>query len=526
MALLILVSGLVSSGRVRMVFFPEVSGSVLISSFTFSEETGSSLAFGHAQTIEQKAWALNERLMEQYEFKNPVFLNIQTLVTGVTQGTVKVEVNKNDPMPLTVNELIDIWRNEVGNLEGVKSLEFSSGFVGADDLRLELFSNDAGQLLGAGQKLRKALSLTPGVFNIKDNLNPAQPQVDLELKPEGRAMGLTTQSLANLVFQGFNGYEVQTFQRADKEVKVKVRFPAQERRSVKDLLTTRIRLPGGKYVPLSQVADVSSGFTVSTITRQNNMRSIYVSASVDKKHFSPADVIAELNEKFIPDFLRDYPGLSISFGGEAEEQKITTQSMTKLFSMALLVIYILLAVPLGSYTQPFLIMTAIPFGIVGAVLGHWINGLPLSLLSFLGMLALSGVMVNSSLLLVSEYNRLKAAGKGTADALLMAGPSRLRAILLTAVTTYAGLSPLLRETSEQAQFLIPAAVSLAYGVLFGTLITLFLIPVLIHIREDWMEIGCRILGFSRHKSVIDSEQENRISKSGEIHLPKGECHEN
>lgn len=495
-SLFLLVLSLVLSGSVRTVFFPEIPGSVIQAGFTLSEETGQGLAFDHALTIEQHSRTVNRKLMNRYELEYPVILNTQTLVTGATQGTVKVEVNKDRKLPMTINEIIKAWRDQIGTLEGVVSLKFSSGFTGEDDVRLELFSNDPVQLREAGRRLRSAVSRIPGVFNIKDNMNPAQPQIDLKLKPEGRAAGLTTQALATLVFHGFNGYEVQTFQRADKEVKVKVRFPPGERQSLEDLLATRIRLPNGHYALISQVAEVSPGYTVSTITRQNSMRSIYVSADVDKKILSPAGINARLRERVIPDILRDYPGLSLNFGGEAEEAATTTQSMIKLFAMTLLVIYILLAVPLGSYTQPLLIMTAIPFGLLGAVLGHLIAGIPLSLLSFLGMLALGGVMVNDSLLLVSEYNRLKGAGEKTGDAILAAGSSRLRAIMLTSVTTFAGLIPLLKETSEQAQFLIPAATSLGYGVMFGTLITLFLIPVLIHIREDWVKAGRLVLGLS------------------------------
>jgi multidrug efflux pump subunit AcrB len=237
-------------------------------------------------------------------------------------------------------------------------------------------------------------------------------------------------------------------------------------------------------IPLAGVATVTYGYTRDSITRIDGKRAIYISADVDKDVMSSTELVTILREQVAPTLEANYPGLSLHFAGEAEEQAKTENSMGKMFLLAMLMIYLLLAIPLKSYVQPVLIMTAIPFGIVGAILGHWLNDLSLGILSLNGIIALSGVVVNDSLLLVSQFNTVRGEGAGLREAITLACCSRLRAVLLTSFTTFAGLMPLLWETSMQAQFLIPAAVSLAYGIMFATLITLILIPSLLMIQDD------------------------------------------
>jgi multidrug efflux pump subunit AcrB len=232
------------------------------------------------------------------------------------------------------------------------------------------------------------------------------------------------------------------------------------------------------------VANIISEHAETEITRIDGLRAVFISADVDKDTIAPNELVSQLKSDVVPQLLRQHPDLSVYFGGEAEQQAETTSSMSNMFVIALLLIYMLLAIPLRSYIQPVLIMTAIPFGVVGAILGHWWNDLTISVLSLNGVLALSGVVVNDSLLLVSSYNDLVKEGMGKREAIVNSCTSRLRAVLLTSVTTFAGLAPLLGETSRQAQFLIPAAASLGYGILFATVITLILIPALLQIQED------------------------------------------
>ncbi len=332
------------------------------------------------------------------------------------------------------------------------------------------------------------------VSGIEDNLEPGQPQLFMALTPEGRALGFTTDMLAEQVLQAFSGQVVQRFQRSADEVEVKVRYPEGARKSVSDVLNADVRNSDGTVVPLTSVASITYGYTRDTITRIDGKRAVYISADVDKDIMSSTELVGQLQKELVPKLKQQYPSLDIDFSGEAEEQAETETSMVHMFILALFIIYFLLAIPLKSYMQPFLIMTAIPFGIVGAVLGHWINDLSLGILSLNGIIALAGVVVNDSLLLVSTFNDLKrSTNTSLVETVSWAGKSRLRAVLLTSLTTVAGLLPLLYETSHQAQFLIPAAVSLAYGIMFATVITPDPDTVLLVVHHDI----CRFLAWFR-----------------------------
>ncbi len=273
-----------------------------------------------------------------------------------------------------------------------------------------------------------------------------------------------------------------------------------------DIMQSRVRTPDGTVVPLSTVANVVSEYQQDEITRIDSLRAIYITAAVDKNIVAPNELVASLQLDVVPELLRQYPDLSVHFAGEAEQQQEATSSMGNMFIVALLAIYVLLAVPLKSYVQPLLIMTAIPFGIVGAILGHWWNDLTISILSLNGILALSGVVVNDSLLLVSRFNELREDDSiPVKQAIKEACSGRLRAVLLTSVTTFAGLAPLLGETSMQAQFLIPAAASLGYGILFATLITLILIPALLLIQCEIRSLLVKLVDMTkREKKVAES----------------------
>ncbi|MCV6609845.1 MAG: efflux RND transporter permease subunit, partial [Amphritea sp.] len=245
-----------------------------------------------------------------------------------------------------------------------------------------------------------------------------------------------------------------------------------------------IRTPDGRIIALRTVADISTRYVADEIERIDRSRVAVITADVDKAIAAPAEIIASIDAQLLTRLQQDYPGLTIQFGGEAQEEAETTNSLKGAFLVALIAIYALLAIPLKSYLQPLMIMSAIPFGVIGALLGHWLHGIPLSLLSLFGILALSGVVVNDSLLLISRYNENRLQGKPARLAMVEAGCGRMRAIVLTSITTYAGLVPLIWETAENAQFLIPAAVAMGYGILFATLITLILIPALVVISED------------------------------------------
>ncbi|CAA0080539.1 Multidrug resistance protein MexB [Zhongshania aliphaticivorans] len=468
------------TGAVKMSFFPAISGDTTQATLTMQADASFGITHRNLRTLEKTAYEADAQLRNNQGESS--ITNLQLLSSGIQSGGVTVELG--DDTPYSMDAFTNRWRQLTGELEGALSLTIRSHRHMTDALRIELRSSDDDVLAAAGESLKEKLQAIPAVSGIEDNLTPGQPQVQLKLNDQGRALGLTTEDLASQVLQAFEGQVVQRFQRSTDEVEVKVRYPEADRGNPSNLLAAKVRTDDGSVVPLSSIATIDYGFTRQSINRIDSMRAVYISSDVDKDMLSSTELVAQLKDQIIPPLLKQYPGLDVHFAGEAEEQAETQTSMAKVSVMAMLIIFMLLAIPLQSYIQPIIIMTAIPFGIVGAILGHWFNDLSLGILSFNGIIALSGVVVNDSLLLVSRFNELKKESDNIHDAISEACRSRLRAVFLTSVTTYVGLAPLLGETSTQAQFLIPAAVSLAYGILFATVITLIIIPALLYVQND------------------------------------------
>ncbi|MAX53327.1 MAG: acriflavine resistance protein B [Methylophaga sp.] len=480
-ALFIFVMSMPMTGMVRMSFFPSIPGDTVRAQLTMQNDASYGLTHNDLALMEQLAYQADKELGG-----NGDIANLQILSSSDQAGTVTVELKPSAPYDITT--FSRHWQQLVGTPEGAKTVSVRTRHGPVDDLRIELRANDDQILEMAGNEIKRTMESIPAISGIDDNLEPGQPQLHLSLNQQGRALGMTTNDLAIQILQGFSGQVVQRYQRNSDEIEVKVRYPEDERQNAADVLNSRVRTPNGDVVPLSSVANVSYGFTRDSITRIDKKRAVYISADVNKDSLSTTELVAQLQSNMVPDLVRKYPGLDIHFAGEAEEQAETESSMVHVSLIALLVIYMLLAIPLRSYLQPMLIMTAIPFGIVGAILGHWMNDLTLGILSLNGIIALSGVVVNDSLLLVSRFNDIRHDYDDIKQAISIACRSRLRAVLLTSVTTFAGLMPLLSETSRQAQFLIPAAVSLGYGIMFATVITLILIPSLLLIQHDVIHV--------------------------------------
>ncbi|MGY8810136.1 MAG: efflux RND transporter permease subunit [Pseudomonadales bacterium] len=480
-ALFILVMSMPFNGTVRMSFFPEIPGDRVQAQVSMLNDASYGQTHAALNRLEQQAFAVDKELKGDADTPSGI-AHLQVLSASDQQGQVTVELA--DAAAYDISTFTRRWRAMAGSPEGVKTINVQSRHGSIDALRIELRANDDSILTQAGSQLKTQLEAIPAISGISDNLTPGQPQLHLELTQQGRALGMTTDQLATQLYQAFSGQIVQRYQRNSDEIEVKVRYPESDRQNPANVLNSRVRTPDGAVVPLSSVASVSYGFTRDSITRIDGKRAVYLSADVDKEQLSATELVDRLRNTLVPELERQFPGLDIQFAGEAEEQAETQSSMLNVFLLAMLVIYMLLAIPLRSYIQPILIMTAIPFGVVGAILGHWFNDLSLGILSLNGIIALSGVVVNDSLLLVARYNDIKQTAGSLTEAISEACRSRLRAVLLTSATTFAGLVPLLGETSRQAQFLIPAAVSLAYGILFATVITLILIPSLLLIQED------------------------------------------
>jgi multidrug efflux pump subunit AcrB len=483
LGLFILVMGMPFTGAVRVSFFPEIPGDTVRAELTMRPDASWGQTHRILMQLEQQAYQLDQRL------GGNGIAHVQVMAEANQSGKVTVELSAS--APYDIDRFTRDWKTAAGLPEGTRTLRVQSRPDMVDALRIELRSSSDDVLEAAGQEMRRKLLAITAVSGIEDNLDPTMPQLNLQLNAQGQALGLTTADLGKQLLQGFSGQVVQRYQRNVDEIEVKVRYPEAARQNIADVLSSRIQITdsdgNSQLVPLSSVATVTQGFGRDSITRINGKRAVYLSADVDKERMSSTELVELLKKDVAPQLLKNYPGLDIHFAGEAEEQAETQHSMVQMFLLAMLIIYSLLAVPLKSWMQPVLIMTAIPFGVVGAILGHWLLGMPLSILSFNGIIALSGVVVNDSLLLVSRFNELHPDADHYNQAISKACRDRVRAVLLTSLTTFAGLMPLLFETESQAQFLIPAAVSLGYGIMFATVITLILIPSLLAIQHDLLD---------------------------------------
>ncbi len=378
----------------------------------------------------------------------------------------------------------DQWRDRVGTIPDALELTFVSDvFSAGDALNFRLEGRNEANLQIAANQLKEELARYPGVFDITDSFRAGKQEVQISILERGKTLGLTLNDLATQVRQAFYGAQSQRIQRGPDDIRVMVRYPEDERRSLGNLESLMIRTPSGAEVPFLSVADFTLGNGYSAINRQNGRRIITVRADVDRTVVTPDEIRAEMNARFVRAWERELD-VTMVLGGEGERQLESIGEIFNLVPLAMLIIFSLLAIPLKSYTQPLVIMSVIPFGAIGAICGHYIMGADLVFFSLLGIIALSGVVVNASLVLVVTVNRLRADGMGMVNAVAKAGELRFRPILLTSFTTFTGLVPLIFSGNPATFFIVPMAISLAFGILFATVITLFLVPSLYLILHD------------------------------------------
>jgi len=391
-----------------------------------------------------------------------------------------------DQRPITAGEFARDWRLGVGEIPGIEALNFgfSTGPSAGAPVAIRLSHVDLNVLESAATELGELISAYNGVIDIDNGFSPGKTQLDVNLSGDGRAMGLSERDLARQLRAAYFGVEAVRQQRGRDEVRVLVRRPASERRSEFDIEEMLLRTPTGAEIPLRSAADIERGTSYTQIRREDGRRTVTVSADLDLAVANGNEINTSIVEDILPDLLARYPGLDYALGGEQQEQAEVMAVLARGMMLALLVMYALMAVAFRSYLQPIVVMLAIPFGFIGAIGGHILMGYALSLLSLFGMVALSGVVVNASLVLITAVNDLRDKGMEVTEALVQGSVRRFRPILLTSITTFFGLAPMLLETSMQARFLIPMAISLAFGVLFASFVTLGLVPSLYLILED------------------------------------------
>ena len=510
-ATLILTGGMVLGGWTSFHFFPSIEADVMAASITLPQGTPASVTSAAVEKLEVGAARLRARLLE--ETGQDYFRHVAASVgdqpmssrggpmgpmlslAAAHVGEVAVELAPSEMRVYTSEQLGLMWRELTGSIPEAVDVDFTmSMMTPGDDIDVQLAGPNIDDLRAAADDVKRRLAEYAGVFEISDSFRAGKEEIQLSIRPAAQTLGLTLQDLGRQVRQAFYGEEAQRIQRGRDDVRVMVRYPRDDRRSLGDLENMRVRTPNGGEVPFSQVAVVESGRGFASIRRVDRNRAVNVTASVDAAVTSAGQVVSDLEARILPEVLASYPGVFYSFEGAQAEQVDAVAGLQLGFILALLMIFALLAVPLRSYVQPLIIMSAIPFGLVGAVWGHFIMGLDVTMMSMFGLVALSGVVVNDSLIMVDFINRKRRLHLDIATAVREAGVNRFRPILLTSLTTFVGLVPLMLSKSFDAAFMVPMAVSLAFGVLFATFITLMLVPTAYLILDDFQRTMRTLFG--------------------------------
>lgn len=469
-------------GWIRSAFFPQVNSDYIQVEVTLPDGGAFGRSLEVMDRVEQTAIALRDDYNARPEFQEQVAIGNISATARENQVYVIVE---------TLSEAVDTqalaaeFEQSWGDLGPVESLQvdYTINHLGKP-ITLVLTSSSVAELQAVSAEMRAVLQTYPGVYNINDSLEAPRDEIVLDLKPQAETLSVSLSDLARQVREAFYGAEAQRIPRIKEDVKVMVRYPEEERLSVDDLGELRIRLPEGTEVPFDTVAEVSVEPGYQKIERLDRKRILVVSADVVTGMSSPRAIVDSVINEYLPVWQQQYPSVSVALDGELEEETAFMTAMVTYMGLALLVIYGLMAIPFKSYWQPFLILTAVPFGVMGAILGHLILDWQVSMFSILGVIACAGVVVNDNLVLIDRVNSLRNTGASLYDALVLGARDRFRPIILTSLTTFIGLLPIMSETSVQAQFLIPMVTSLAFGVLFATGVTLILVPCLYLLGEQ------------------------------------------
>lgn len=488
---LLVMATLVAGGWTRWTFFPTVESETATASLEMPVGTPFEVTDKHIQRMVSAAIALQERYTDP-DTGRSMITNILSS-TGASRGTGGTHVGRvqfetapreERTIDFTITGLNKEWRELVGLIPGAEAVTFrATWFRPGAPIDVQFSGNSLDELNSIGNEVKQRLTTYPGVFEISDSLSDGKEELRVELTPQGHVLGLTRNDIVGQVGQAFKGLQAQRIQRGRDDIRVLIRYPIDERKTISSLNEMLIAAPNGRLVPLSNVATLQPGRGPSQITRIDHYRVLNVTADVDKEEVNMTVLQADLRA-FIDSLVVKYPSVRYTMEGEQSEQRKSFSSLITGLIVVLGVIYCLLALPLKSYVQPLVVMSVIPFGVIGAIIGHWLMGYSLSILSLLGFMALVGVVINDSLVLVDFSNQHHRAGEPVETAVERAGIVRFRPVMLTSVTTFMGLLPLLMERSTTAQFLIPMAISLGFGILFATLITLILVPTNILIAHE------------------------------------------
>ncbi|WP_462146345.1 efflux RND transporter permease subunit [Pseudoalteromonas gelatinilytica] len=483
--LLIMTFGLITSNQVRVVPTPKVPHDFPQIRLEMNENASDMQTINAIREIEAMVHKVDQET--EREFGQKLIRDILVFNQGRTEAQLLAPLVDEELRPYNAFELSRRWREQMPSIPGVKSLQIYDDVNGGGmdgEFGYLLYGPDIDTLNDAGRRFIQLLQQQKGLFDISSTIDPASKEVQLSLKPVAYDLGLDLANIANQVGASFYGGEAQRVIRRGEEVRVMVRYPKLTREAFASLKHAVITTPAGKEVMLGDVVELNETPGISYIRREGGYRTVYIYGSIDEEAIEPGEVVKQVKETLLPQLKEEYPSVKTELGGSIEEQQAQANEQIMFFIGGMILVYILLAVPLKSYSQPLIVMSVIPFSLTGAIWGHFWFGLDISLMSGFGLIAAAGVVINDSLVMTDFVNQARREGISTRDAVIEAGCARFRAITLTSITTFAGVLPIMFETSLQAKFVIPMAVALGFAVMFATLITLVLVPCLYIIMSD------------------------------------------
>ena len=484
-SILVLTLGAIGGGIIKFTFFPQIASDRVVVTLKMPQGTNEKITDSIISHIEEQAWILNEQLQEEYKLDDPIQNIIKKIGPGSSTASLTINLlpgeRRNFPSFVASTALSEM----VGDIDQAEAVEFGSGSnFGGKPISIALMSSNTAELKSAKEYLKAELQKNPLLKDITDNDPEGIKEINITLKEQAFAMGFTLNSVISQIRSGFFGYQVQRFQRGQDEIKVWVRYDLNERSSLQQLDDMRLVNSSGDRVPLREVANYSIQRGEISINHLDGKREIKIDTDLKDPSTSATDMMADIKADLFPVMLERYPGVNAIFEGQNREAEKTSGSAAAVLPVILFLIFVIIAFTFRSFDQPIVLMLMVPFSLIGVAWGHWIHGYPINILSFLGIIALIGIIVNDGLVLISKLNTNLKAGMKYNDALITAGKSRFRAIFLTTITTIAGLSPLIFETSRQAQFLIPMAIAIAYGIALATVLTLVMLPLMLKLSND------------------------------------------
>ena len=495
--LLVLSIALIASGSVKMVMTPKVPHDFPSISIEMNKNVSEQQTLSVLKTVEQLIFDVDNQIKD--ETGSNMIRDVFVMADSTNTGQVVVPLVDEELRPFDTFELAKRWREQLPELVGVKSFKITDNIgpsSAEDDISYQLFGKNLEELNQAARDLMKSLTTIGGVYEIGTSTDPSIKELQLKLKPVAYQLGLSPDNIAKQLGGSFYGYESQRVLRDREDIKVMVRSPKVNREQISQLNLTLITLPNGEKSYLGDLAEFVEKPGMSLISREFGHRSVTVFASLDEKVMTTAEAIKLIDQDVITELLKKYPSITTKVGGAFEEQQKQNVELLQFMLTGLLAVYLLLAFPLKSYSQPLVIMSVIPFSLTGAVIGHYLLGFNLSMMSIFGVIAAAGVVVNDSLVLTDQINKTKRADVANKQACIAASKSRFRAIMLTSLTTFLGLIPIMFESSLQAKMVIPMAISLAFAVLYATLITLVLVPCFYVIKDDLKQLLSKIFNRS------------------------------